>query len=280
MTSRVDLHTHSTASDGTYSPSELARLAKEKGLAAIALTDHDSDDGVREFMDECERLGIEGIPGIEISTDYEKQLHIVGLYNSGDEFNETVKRLKSAREERNIKMFEKIRECGFDITPEDILENGKVTVEHAGRLHMANALVRKGYAADKNDAFDRFLMRGRPCYAEKFSLSPEESVKLIKRCGGISIWAHPALAMDNEADMLEMAERLKSAGLDAMECYYSTYTVEMSRMCKSAAQKTGLLMSGGSDFHGANKPDVRLGEVSEGVVPYEILEKLKQRIGI
>lgn len=280
MTSRVDLHTHSTASDGTYSPSELARLAKEKGLAAIALTDHDSDDGVREFMDECERLGIEGIPGIEISTDYEKQLHIVGLYNSGDEFNETVKRLKSAREERNIKMFEKIRECGFDITPEDILENGKVTVEHAGRLHMANALVRKGYAADKNDAFDRFLMRGRPCYAEKFSLSPEESVKLIKRCGGISIWAHPALAMDNEADMLEMAERLKSAGLDAMECYYSTYTVEMSRMCKSVAQKTGLLMSGGSDFHGANKPDVRLGEVSEGVVPYEILEKLKQRIGI
>ncbi|MGN0181126.1 MAG: PHP domain-containing protein [Candidatus Ornithomonoglobus sp.] len=280
MTSRVDLHTHSTASDGTYLPSELAGLAKEIGLSAIALTDHDNNDGIGEFMEECGRLGVEGIPGIEISTDYEKQLHIVGLYNSGAEFDETVKRLKNARAERNEKMFEKIREYGFDITREDILENGKVTIEHAGRLHMANALVRKGYAADKNEAFDRFLMRGRPCYVEKFSLSPEESVKLIKRCGGIAIWAHPALAMDNEADMLEMAESLKAAGLDAMECYYSTYTEEMSRMCKAVAQKTGLLTSGGSDFHGMNKPDVKLGAVSEGIVPYEILEKLKQRIGI
>ncbi|MGN0164498.1 MAG: PHP domain-containing protein [Candidatus Ornithomonoglobus sp.] len=280
MTNRVDLHTHSTASDGTYSPSELARLAKEIGLSAIALTDHDSNDGISEFMEECGRLGIEGIPGIEISTDYEKQLHIVGLYNSGDEFDKTVKRLKNARAERNIKMFEKIRDYGFDITAEDILENGKVTIEHAGRLHMANALVRKGYAADKNDAFDRFLMRGRPCYVEKFSLSPEESVKLIKRCGGIAIWAHPALAMDNEGDMLEMAEKLKAAGLDAMECCYSTYTEEMSRMCKAVAQKAELLMSGGSDFHGANKPDVKLGVVSEGFVPYEVLEQLKQRIGI
>ncbi|MGM9935869.1 MAG: PHP domain-containing protein, partial [Candidatus Ornithomonoglobus sp.] len=207
-------------------------------------------------------------------------MHIVGLYTSGAEFDATVKRLKNARTERNEKMFKKIREYGFDITREDILENGRVTIEHAGRLHMANALVRKGYAADKNDAFDRFLMRGRPCYVEKFSLSPEESVKLIKRCGGIAVWAHPALAMDNEADMLEMAEKLKTAGLDAMECCYSTYTEEMSRMCKTVAQKAGLLMSGGSDFHGANKPDVKLGAVSEGFVPYEILEKLKQRIGI
>ncbi len=280
MISRVDLHTHSTASDGTYSPSELARLAKKTGLSAIALTDHDSDDGVKEFMDECGRLGIEGVPGIEISTDYEKQLHIVGLYTGGAEFAETVKLLKNARAERNVRMFEKIREYGFDITDNDILENGKVSIEHAGRLHMANALIRKGYAADKNEAFDRFLMRGRPCYVEKFSLSPEESVKLIKRCGGIAIWAHPALAADNEPAMLEMAERLKNAGLDALECYYSTYTEEMGRMCKTAARKTGLLMSGGSDFHGANKPDVKLGAVSEGFVPYEILEKLKTTIDI
>lgn len=280
MTGRIDLHTHSAASDGTYSPSELARLAERTDLCAIALTDHDNNDGIEEFMDECGRLGIEGIPGIEISTDYEKPIHIVGLYSRGAEFDKTVKRLKNARVKRNKQMFEKIRRYGFDVTEEDILENGRVSVEHAGRLHMANALVRKGYAADKNEAFDRFLMRGRPCYAEKFSLSPEESVKLIKRCGGIAIWAHPALAMDNEKDMLEMAERLKSAGLDAMECLYSTYTEEMSRLCRNTAEKAGLLMSGGSDFHGANKPDVRLGEVNGGFVPYEILEKLKERISI
>lgn len=279
MTNRIDLHTHSTCSDGTYTPRELARLAAEKGLRAIALTDHDNNDGIAEFMAECERLGIEGIPGIEISTNYSKGLlHIVGLYNSGSEFDKVVERLKHAREERNIKMFERIRECGFDITEEDILENGGVRLEYAGRMHMANALVRKGYAKDKNDAFERLLKRGRPCYVEKYSLSPAESVKLIKRHGGIAIWAHPGLLMDNEEEMLSMALELKAAGLDAMECLYSTYTEKMSCMCKSVAEKAGLLMSGGSDFHGSNKPDVRLGEVSEGAVPYEILEKLKQEI--
>lgn len=281
MSGRVDLHTHSTASDGTLSPARLARLAKSEGLSAIALTDHDSCDGIAEFMSECETAGIEGIPGIEISTDYGKQIHIVGLYVGGEKFNAEIGRLKRARTERNLKMFGKLAEYaaerGVSLTSEEILENGAVNIEHAGRLHMANALVKKGLVKDRKEAFDRLLTRGKPCYVKKLSLSPEESVRLIKSCGGVAIWAHPALTSEDPAELLELAARLKAEGLDAMECLYSSYTEEQTRLCRGIAERAGLLESGGSDFHGANKPGIGLGEVSCGFVPYEVLEKLKKR---
>ena len=273
----IDLHTHSNKSDGTLSPVELAKKAKEAGLSAIALTDHDTNNGVDEFVKECERLGIEGIPGIEISTDLKRLMHIVGLYPHGDNYEAVVKRLKAARLERNLKMIEKIYDK-FGITGEQILEGTGAAEESCGRLHMANALVKYGHAQTVSDAFELYLKRGRTCYVEKFSLSPEESVRLIKDCGGIAIWAHPVQAIDTESDMLDMALRLKSAGLDAMECMYNNFTPEQSELCRSVAKRAGLLESGGSDFHGSNKPTVRLGRVSEGTIPYEILEQLKTRI--
>lgn len=277
MKRRIDLHTHSDKSDGTLSPTELAHKAKEAGLSAIALTDHDTNNGIAEFMAECERLGIEGIPGIEISTDFPRLLHIVGLYPHGEEYEAVVGRLKNARLERNLKMFERIY-TEFGITGEEILAGTGATAESCGRMHMANAIIKHGYADSVSDAFERYLKRGRPCYVEKFSLSPSDSVKLIKDCGGIAIWAHPVSAVDTEEDMLKMAQLMKSAGLDAIECMYNNFTPEQSEMCLRVAAKSGLLPSGGSDYHGANKPAVSLGKVSEGYIPYDILENLKRII--
>ena len=277
MKRRIDLHTHSDKSDGTLSPAELARAAKAEGLCAVALTDHDTNSGIAEFMSECERLGIEGIGGIEISTDFPRLLHIVGLYPHGAEYERAVEKLKNARLERNLKMLGRIYD-EFGITDEEILSGTGATAESCGRLHMANAIVKRGYAESVSDAFERYLKRGRLCYVEKFSLSPEDSVKLIKDCGGIAVWAHPVSAVDTEEEMLETARHMMAAGLDAMECMYNNFTPSQSEMCRRVAAKAGLLQSGGSDFHGSNKPEVRLGAVSEGFVPYEILQRLKQTI--
>lgn len=274
MISKIDLHTHSVCSDGTFTPTELAREAKRAGLCAIALTDHDTTEGIPEFSAECARLGIEAVPGIEIGTRYKRELHIVGLYARGSEFDEVVSQLKNGRGERNKRMIKMLRDAGFDITEADITADNDI--ESAGRVHIANALLKKGYVSTRDEAFDKYIAKGRPYYAERFSMTPEESVRFIKRCGGAAIWAHPAQAADNEAEMTEIALRLKTAGLDAMECLYSRYTDAETQMCRRAAKNAGLLMSGGSDFHGANKPDVRLGVVNGGYVPYELLKMIKE----
>lgn len=277
MTERIDLHTHSLCSDGTLSPSELAQLAKKSGICAVALTDHDTVSGTEDFLAECAKLGIEGIKGIEISTNHETELHIIGLYVGGEEFNRVLLRLKDARKERNIKLVEKLREFGFDINIEEVLAVGeRVTLESAGRPHIARALVDKGYASDIGEVFEKLIKRGRPCYVEKYSLSPEESIRLIKNCGGIAIWAHPFHTVKTAKEVYQMALELKSFGLDAMECRYSKHTDEQTRICCDVAEKAGLLTSGGSDFHGENRPEVRLGEVNGGCVPYELLEELKK----
>lgn len=279
MTDKIDLHTHSTRSDGTDSPVELARLAKLVGLKAIAITDHDTVDGTAEFCAECDRLGIEGIRGVEIGTKYKRELHIVGLYAHGVEFDGIIAKLRDGRRIRNEQMLEKLRCHGFDITEADIVDKESgASIDSVGRVHMANALVRKGYARDRDDAFERLIAKGRPCYVSRFSLTPEESVRFIKRCGGAAIWAHPVYAAESAEELKELAERLRAAGLDGMECYYSRYTDEQTKMCLQIAKETGLLASGGSDYHGANKPDVELGVVNGGFVPYELLEKIKDRV--
>lgn len=279
MTDKIDLHTHSTRSDGTNTPAELARLAYNAGLRAVALTDHDTVDGVDEFCAECERLGVEGIRGVEIGTKYKRELHIVGLYAHGDEFDKVIAKLRDGRKIRNEQMLKKLSEYGFDITEDDIVDKDSgADMESVGRVHMANALVEKGYAKDRDDAFERLIAKGRPCYVSRFALTPEESISFIKRCGGAAIWAHPVYAADSEEEIRELAMRLKGAGLDGMECYYSRYTDEQTEMCKRIAEETGLLKSGGSDYHGGNKPDVKIGKVNGGFVPYELLEKIKERI--
>lgn len=271
----IDLHTHSTKSDGTLTPAELAAHAADAGLSAVALTDHDTNAGCAEFLSECEKLGIEGIPGVEIGTKYKTELHIVGLYAHGDEYDAMLDKLKNGRAERNKKMVARLREYGFDISDEDITNDKLgVTVETSGRLYMAEALIKKGYVKDRQEAFDKYLAKGRPCFVKRFGLTPEESIRLIKRNGGIAIWAHPIYTVHDEEELTSLAAELKGYGLDAMECYYSEYSDEQGEMCRRAAGRAGLKMSGGSDFHGANKPDVRIGRVNGGYVPYALLANL------
>lgn len=284
MKKSIDLHTHSTASDGTMSPKELAVFAKENGLAAVALTDHDTVDGVREFCDECERLGIEGISGVEISTKYKTELHIVGLFVDiyDVRFTERLRALKNSRSVRNGEMLKLLQNNGFDIDENDILsQKDGATLENTGRAHIAHVMVEKGYALDTQDAFDRYLKKGAAFYVSRKTCTPEEAIEMIKNAGGIAVLAHPCFISHNRDELCELLKRLKNAGLDAMECYYSEHTAEFKDLCLDLCKEFGLMPGGGSDFHAANKPNVTIGKVCGGIdVPYEVLEKMKIQKGI
>ena len=282
MTDKIDLHTHSTASDGSLTPAELAEYAKKCGLCAAALTDHDTTDGVKEFSAACEKAGIEGIAGVEISAQHDKTMHIVGLFIDGDDtgLNEKLALLRGGREERNKKMLELVRKHGFDITENDILSQKEgATLGNTGRAHIAKAMVKKGYVESTDEAFRRYLKRGNPCYVKRLTYSPRESIDMIHAAGGIAILAHPILIAPDYDSLFPVVKEMREYGLDGMECYYNNFTPEYVRMCLDMCEKLGLIPSGGSDFHGVNKPHVRLGEVSTGFVPYSVLEQLKKYKG-
>lgn len=280
---KIDLHSHSTASDGTFSPSSLARRAKENGLCAVALTDHDTIAGLDEFHRACFEAGIEGISGVEISAQYHTEMHIVGLFidEKNAALREKLDTLKSAREIRNRKMLELLRKNGFDITEKDIFSQKKdASLSNTGRAHIARAMVEKGYVASTNEAFVKYLKKGNSCYVKRITYSPEESIRLIKDAGGTAILAHPVFITEDYDTLYSLARTLKAYGLDGMECYYNCYTSKFANMCMEICKRTGLVQSGGSDFHGRNKPDIELGTVSAGCVPYSILRKIKEQRGL
>ena len=280
MTDKIDLHTHSTASDGTLSPGEVAERAKANGLRAVALTDHDTVGGVTEFLAECESIGIEGIAGVEISAQHDKTMHIVGLFidHNNRELNEKLARLRGGREVRNRKMLSLLQEGGFDITEEDIIkQKDGATMTNTGRAHIARAMVKKGYVKDTSEAFNRYIKRGNPYYVKRLTYSPRESIDMIHAAGGVAILAHPILISEDYDTLLPIVKEMKECGMDGMECYYNNYTPEFAEMCLDMCKELDLLPSGGSDFHGANKPTIELGEVSTGYVPYEVLEKMKSK---
>lgn len=283
MTDKIDLHAHSTASDGTLSPAEVARRAKQNGLRAVALTDHDTTDGVSEFLAECERIGIEGIAGVEISAQHDKTMHIVGLFidESNAMLNDKLAKLRGGREVRNRKMLELLRQHGFDITEEDITsQKDGATMANTGRAHIAKAMVNKGFVKTTSEAFEKYIKRGNSCYVKRLTYSPKESIDMIHAAGGIAILAHPILISEDYDTLLPIVQEMKEYGMDGMECYYNNYTREFSDLCLDICEKLDLLPSGGSDFHGANKPDIELGRVSTGCVPYSVLENIKEKRGL
>ena len=175
-----------------------------------------------------------------------------------------------------LSVLDRIRSGGFDITEADLIHEG-ATINTVGRMHMVKAFVKKGYAKTEAEAFEKYIDDDGEFFVKKFSLTPEDSIELIHRSGGIAIFAHPAQAADTEEELFELSNRLKAAGIDGMECLYSRYTPAETEMCFKIARELDILPSGGSDFHGENKPDVRLGVVSggDGYIPYEYLERLK-----
>lgn len=278
----IDLHTHTTASDGTFSPAALAQTAKTIGLSALALTDHDTIDGLVEFQETGRLLGLETIPGIEFAALWEKhhrpEIHIVGLGIDPHSpiLLERMKDIRKSRDLRNRKMCEKLTSIGLHLSLEEVQANagGEVIT----RAHFANVLLEKGYIRLRSDAFSRYISPGLPGYVEREFLSPALCIQTIKEAGGAAVLAHPTLYDLNMPQLEELVEELIPYGLDGIECFYSTYTPEQTRAISALAEKYHLLPSGGSDFHGKNKPDIHLGSGKGNLaIPYALWENLKKR---
>jgi predicted metal-dependent phosphoesterase TrpH len=262
----IDLQAHTTASDGSYTPTELIRHAHEIGLAAIGVTDHDTVGGVEEAVAVAAEVGIEVVPGIEISVDYPQgEFHLLGYYIDyrNSEFLERIHYLQENRFNRNAVMVRKMNDLGFAITLEEIeAESGGGQL---GRPHMARAMLKKGYVSTVQEAFDKYLADGQPLHVPKVKLSPTEAIGLVHQAGGVAVLAHPKyMEYPTEAELAEELGRLKAAGLDGLECYYSQHTEEETQQYLRLAEQFGFLITAGSDFHGVSKPNVPLGIIYQG----------------
>lgn len=257
----IDLHVHSSASDGSFSPEEVVGLAKNAGLSHFALTDHDTVGGVEQALNHAKKIGgIEVIPGTELSCYYgNREIHIVGLFvNHKDEtFLSELQKLKDAREARNERMVQNFVDAGIQLSVSELKHGNPNSV--ITRAHFARVLVEKGYCQDKNEAFQRYLGIGCPFYLPKPKVTPEHVLKLIIDAGGTAILAHPYSYKLSKSEVEALLDYLIPLGLSGMECYYSTYANGQVQELRSMALSKGLLVSGGSDFHGVVKPDISIG---------------------
>ncbi len=257
----IDLHVHSSASDGSLTPEEVVSLAKEAGLRYFALTDHDTVDGVEQALQYAGKFeNIDVIPGIELSCYYRnREIHIVGLFvNHRDKaFLEELKKLKQAREDRNEKMIQNFVDAGIPITLEELKHGNPNSV--ITRAHFARVLVEKGVCKNKTEAFDKYLGIGCPFYLPKPKVTPEHVLNLIKQAGGTAILAHPYSYKFSKSEVETLLDTLIPLGLSGLECYYSTYDDGQIQELRSIALTKNLLVSGGSDFHGVVKPDISIG---------------------
>lgn len=274
----VDLHVHSTKSDGTYTPAELVAYAIEKGLSAFALTDHDTTAGLAEAFLAAKGKAIEVIPGIEFSTEYEgKDVHILGLDIQYEEphFKEQLIAFQNSRIVRNEKMCERLKEAGIDISYEALLTAFPGSV--ITRAHYAKYLLSHGYTKSIKETFDRYIGDNCPYFVPREKVTPVQAVQLILQAGGIPILAHPPLYRMGKDRLDLLVSRLAEAGLIGIEAVYSTYAPSDERDMKRLAKKYNLCISGGSDFHGTTKPGLDLA-VGYGklFIPEEILINLRQ----
>lgn len=278
MKKLIDLHTHTTASDGSLPPSEFILKCKKEGLAAVAITDHDTANGVDECVFFGKKHGIEVISGTELSAEFPGELHILGLFidHHSKAFKESKKTLSQYRAERNINMIVSLKENGFDISDVEAIKN--TPAESLGRVHMAKALTAKGYAKDYDDAFKKFLTADSPYFIKRKKLSIKQCIDIIHNSGGLSFLAHPNHSEKTASDLETLVKILVGYGIDGIECYHSSMDKHHSDMALAMCGKYNLLSSAGSDFHGLNKPDVRLGHTYGGEPIYEdILERIKKQ---
>jgi predicted metal-dependent phosphoesterase TrpH len=275
----VDLHIHSTASDGSLSPSEIINLAKELGLRAVAITDHDTIEGSAEALGQPPSPSLEILSGIEISADVScGTMHILGYLIRLDDssLTQTLKKVQEARANRNVKIIERLQDLGVDIEYEDVKKvsgGGQV-----GRPHIAQVLVEKGVVQSFGEAFRRYLRKWGPAYVPRYRLQPAEAIQMILRAGGVPVLAHPfTLDAQDEAELEGILRDLKQAGLKGMEVYHPEYGRERTTCYESLARRQGLLMTGGTDFHGQVKPEVQMGMGRGDLrISYRLVEELKK----
>lgn len=277
---RIDLHTHSTASDGSLSPTALVTAAARIGLDVIALTDHDTCDGLDEALVAADRLAVEVIPGLELSIDHDKgSLHLLGygLDHRDPRLAAVLAELVESRRERNIKIVERLNGLGFRITFEDMMRRSPSGT--MGRAHIALELAESRQVGTFDEAFERLLKRGAAAYFERRRLRLAEACDLIHLTGGAAVWAHP---MHHGAELPALLQRLPDwgkAGLDGIESDYSSHTLKQRDFLRREATRNGMIYTGGSDFHGAARPAIKLGDgPAGGGVAEECLEGLRKRI--
>jgi predicted metal-dependent phosphoesterase TrpH len=274
----IDLHIHTTESDGTLTPSQVVRYAKEKGLKAVAITDHDTIHGNEEAIKEGVNEGVEVIPGVEISVDYSPgTMHMLGYFITTEDpiLNEKLTLLQDSRADRNPRIIEKLNKLGLSLTYDEVVQvsgGGQV-----GRPHMAQVLMKKGYTKSIKEAFDKYLGKGAPAYLDKFRLSAVEAITMITDAGGIPVLAHPFTLDCKSSDELDaLVEKLVNQGLQGLEVYYSEHDERKTSSYKLLAKRYNLAITGGSDFHGKNIKGIDLGTGRGKLkIPYTALENLK-----
>lgn len=268
----IDLHTHSTASDGTCTPSQLISYAAEKNVSVIALTDHDNLDGILEAQSKAKELGIEFIPGIEISIEWPSgEFHLLGLglKKAGKKLLETIEFLKSERDSRNKKIIQKLSEQNINISYEELIE--KAGTKTIGRPHFAKLLMEKGIIKKTQQAFDLFFAKGRPCYVSKTGENLKKAVEAIKESGGIPVQAHPMSMYVSWGKMEETMLEIKKAGVEGLEAHHPGIRLSEARRLEELAQVLGMFTTAGSDFHGEKvRADRKIGHSSGG---YKIEDK-------
>jgi len=279
----IDLHIHSTASDGTLTPVEILAMARELKLGAIAITDHDTIDGSKELLSLGIPSDIKFLTGVEISASWPSSfslggsLHILGYGIKIDNhlMNQTLNTLQEARKNRNPQIIKRLNKLGFDISMDDIIKEAGIDGQ-VGRPHIARVMIKKGFAASISDAFNQYLATGKPAYVDKYRVECHKAIEMIINAGGIPVLAHPVLLhMQSKESLEQFISTLTEMGLKGIEVYYSEHTPKDVAYYENIAQKNGLIMTGGSDFHGSLKPTIKMGSGTGNLsVPYAVYEKL------
>ena len=275
----IDLHTHSSASDGSCSPSEILAFGSQLGLGALGLTDHDTVSGIPEFLELSEKYpGISVVPGVEVSVYYKNSsIHILGLFidHNDEALGTMLQEIRKNRDNRNVHIISKLNGMGYEITLEEV--EAVAGGESVGRPHFAKILIEKGYFEESQDVFDRCLKRGAPAYCGRVLPTPAEAINAIHGAGGLAFWAHPLHREEGERSYVRsVLADFMTLGLDGIEAYYTTFSEKQHKLIMETAAEYNLLISGGTDFHGDNQPKIRLGSgYGDLKVPFTVLENIR-----
>lgn len=272
----VDLHSHTDRSDGTLSPEELVGLAAQKGLSALAITDHDTLEGYEVVAAHADRLDLELVCGIELSASFlDGTIHVLGYFLGdppGAQFRDHLGCIQKSRQERNHRLAAKLQSLGLDVTAEEAEALG---LSQTGRPHFARVLMRKGYVADIRQAFDRYLDESAPAFVARKDASADNVLRWIREAGGISSWAHPArFFRDRKLAVDDTVAELAAKGLNALEAFHSDHEASETHLLKAIAERMDLGVTGGSDFHNPETARVQLGGLR---LPNYLLEQLRGR---
>lgn len=278
---RIDLHLHTRYSDGSLTPAEVVDLAHQAEVTAVAITDHDIVDGIPHAMEAAETLGIEVIPGVELSSRFnEQELHVLGYFFNWQDptFRDHLARQRRSRQIRNPQTIERLKALGLELSEDEV--KAKAGSDSIGRPHIAQVLIDKGYVRDTRDAFERYLKQGAPAYVPRTLADTRDVITWIRNAGGVPVLAHPTWTRCQGESLYRLCACLKEAGLLGLEVFYSSHNRRQTSQYLELAKQLDLLITGGSDFHGAANPAIQVGRGKGNLkVPDALLDPLRRAAG-